>query len=168
MDKLISGISGNFGCVYENFGSDIYSALQQLLEKLSKYHTLKIIFPENSYYSKEILTGFTNFCQKYTFHYQVISCMVKEELQTGTVYINLMEDHLVDLIEKAIASNFVVGKDIGVISYNETRLKKIILDGITTISTNFKMMGEKTAEMVRENRKEHVAIPFQVTSRNSL
>jgi DNA-binding LacI/PurR family transcriptional regulator len=93
---------------------------------------------------------------------------LKEELQTGTVYINLMEDHLVDLIEKVLGSNFVVGKDIGVISYNETRLKKIILDGITTISTNFKMMGEKTAEMVRENRKEHVAIPFQVTSRNSL
>ncbi len=32
---------------------------------------------------------------------------------------------------------------LGVISYNETPLKKIILNGITTISTDFQMMERK-------------------------
>ena len=72
MDKLIEGVTGNFGAVYENFEQDIYYALEQLLEKLSKYHSLKIIFPENSYYSKEILTGFINFCGQYAFDYDII------------------------------------------------------------------------------------------------
>lgn len=168
MDKLISGIDGQFGCVYENFEQDIYSALQELNEHLSKYNTLKIIFPEHSYYSKEILTGFTNFCQQFAFDYKVIGCLSKEDLQPGTVYINLMEDDLVELLEKAINKNLIVGKDIGVISYNETSLKKIILKGITTISTDFKMMGQKTAEMVLGNSKEHIAIPFNVILRASL
>jgi len=70
MDKLLENISGEFGAVYENFEQDIYDALSQLLDKLSKYHTLKIIFPGNSYYSKEILTGFVNFCRQYAFEYE--------------------------------------------------------------------------------------------------
>jgi DNA-binding transcriptional regulator YhcF (GntR family) len=168
MDKLIEGVTGDFGAVYENFEQDIYYALEQLLEKLSKYHTLKVIFPENSYYSKEILTGFLNFCSQYAFDYDIIHHVKNEKLLPGTVYINLMEDDLVELIEKIMASKLKIGEDIGVISYNETPLKKIILNGITTISTDFKMMGEKAAEMVLNDTKEHVAIPFKVTCRNSL
>jgi len=168
MDKLPEGVTGNFGAVYENFEQDIYFALEQLLEQLSKYHTLKIIFPENSYYSKEILTGFLNFCGQYAFEYDIIHHLKNETLQPGTVYINLMEDDLVELIEKIIGDKLKIGEQIGVISYNETPLKKIILNGITTISTDFRLMGEKAAEMVLTNSKEHVAIPFKVTYRNSL
>jgi len=168
MDKLLENISGEFGAVYENFEQDIYDALSQLLDKLSKYHTLKIIFPGNSYYSKEILTGFINFCREYAFEYETIQELKSETLQTGTVYINLMEDDLVELVEKSISSSLKIGQDIGVISYNETPLKKIILNGITTISTDFKMMGAKAAEMALNNTKEHIAIPFKVTLRDSL
>jgi DNA-binding LacI/PurR family transcriptional regulator len=168
MDKLIEGLTGNFAAVYEDFEKDIYSALEQLLEKLSNYHTLKIIFPENSYHSKEIITGFVNFCDQYAFDYDIIPHVKNEQLLNGTVYINLMENDLVELIEKIIGDNLQIGKEIGVISYNETPLKKIILNGITTISTNFKMMGEKAAEMILQNKKEHVAMPFYVTERNSL
>ena len=168
MDKLVEDVTGNFGAVYENFEQDIYRALEQLLPRLSKYHTLKIIFPENSYYSKEILTGFINFCGQYAFEYDVIHDLKKEALLPGTVYINLMEDHLVELIERIIGGKLNIGEDIGVISYNETPLKKIILNGITTISTNFKMMGERAAEMVLNNTRAHVVIPFLVTERNSL
>jgi DNA-binding transcriptional regulator YhcF (GntR family) len=168
MDKLPEGVTGNFGAVFENFEQDIYYALEQLVEQLSKYHTLKIIFPENSYYSKEILTGFLNFCGQYAFEYDIIHHLKNEPLQPGTVYINLMEDDLVELIEKIIGDKLKIGEEIGVISYNETPLKKIILNGITTISTDFKLMGEKAAEMVLNNGKEHIAIPFKVTSRNSL
>jgi DNA-binding transcriptional regulator YhcF (GntR family) len=167
MDRL-DKITGDFGAVYENFEQDIYDALAQLLDKLSKYHTIKIIFPEHSYYPKEILKGFIAFCRQYAFEYATIPELANETLLPGTVYINLMEDDLVELVEKIISNKLKVGEDIGVISYNETPLKKIILNGITTISTNFKMMGEKAAEMVLNNTKEHIAIPFRVTVRESL
>lgn len=38
-----------------------------------------------------------------------------------------------------------VGKQAGVISCNETLLKKIILNGITTIAADFYFMDEKAA-----------------------
>jgi len=79
-----------------------------------------------------------------------------------------MENDLVILIEKIIDAKIEVGKKVGVISYNETPLKKIILKGITTISTDFQLMGEKAAQLIRERSKEHVAIPFYLTMRESI
>ena len=61
-----------------------------------------------------------------------------------------------------------MGKDVGVISYNETPLKKIILKGITTISTDFEAMGAEAAQIVQTNSLRHVAIPFSLTLRASL
>jgi len=168
IDKLEPGVTGNFGAVYEDFENDIYGALEQLVNRLSKYNTLKIIFPEHSYYSKDILTGFRKFCGEYAFDYEILSSLKNETITLGTVYINLMEDDLVELLEKIIALNLQVGKDVGVISYNETPLKKFILNGITTISTDFDLMGEKAAETVLKSLKSHVAIPFMVTERDSL
>ena len=57
-----------------------------------------------------------------------------------------MEDDLVTLIEKILLHEFKIGEKVGVISYNETVI--IILNGITTISTDFKMIGEKAAELI--------------------
>jgi len=168
LDKLLPGIEGKFSAVYEDFSRDIYKSLVQALEKLSKYHTLKIIFPKNSYFPKEILEGFYRFCNQYAFSYQVVDDLRAQHLTKGEVFICLMEDDLVDLIEKAIAQNFKIGKEIGVISYNETPLKKIILNGITTISTDFDILGSEAARCILDNSKEHVSVPFHLKLRNSL
>jgi hypothetical protein len=168
MDKLISGLTGDFCAVYEDFENDIFNALKVLADRLAKYNMIKIIFPANSYYSKSIITGFINFCVEFGFDYEILSNLSKEKLSKGTVYINLMEDDLVELIEKSIKEKYTVGSDIGVISYNETPIKKIILNGITTISTNFVMMGETAAEMVLNLRLGRSAIPFKTISRSSL
>jgi DNA-binding LacI/PurR family transcriptional regulator len=72
------------------------------------------------------------------------------------------------LIERIIGLNLEVGKDVGVISYNETPLKKIILKGITTISTDFEAMGAEAARIIQNNCLQHVAIPFYLTMRASL
>jgi DNA-binding transcriptional regulator YhcF (GntR family) len=168
LDKVIPGVTGQFGAVYENFEKDIYSSLEQALSLLEKYHTIKIIFPENSYYPEEIIKGFESFCQNYTFSYKVVHDIEKEAINKGEVFINLMDNDLVVLIERIIESKMKVGKDVGVISYNETPLKKIILDGITTISTDFEAMGVETARIIQGNALKHVQIPFSLNVRASL
>jgi len=168
MDKLAHGISGNFGAVYEDFENDIFSALQQLAHRLHKYHTLKLVFPHNTYHSKKIIQGLRRFCRQYDLKHEILNCLQEEQIESGCVYINLVEDDLVMLIEKMIEGKFKVGKDVGLISYNEIPIKKIILDGITTISTDFTLMGAKTAELILQNSVERIAVPFKVTVRNSL
>ena len=99
--------------------------------------------PAYTYHPVEIIKGFKRFCQQYAFGYKVVHNIANEPIKEGEAYINLMEDDLVMLIEKILATKMVVGKHVGVISYNETPLKKIILNGITTISTDFHLMGGK-------------------------
>jgi len=168
LDNLVPGVNGKFAAIYENFASDVYEALKKLIDKLTKYRNIKLIFPGKTYHSKEILKGFLNFCRQYAFDYEVVDSLAAETIQKDTVYISLTEDDLVELIKKIIASDLKVAKDVGVISYNETALKEIILDGITTISTDFKLMGSKTAEFALSNCHEHFAVPFNVTLRSSL
>jgi len=168
LDNLVPGVSGKFAAIYENFATDVYEALKKLMDKLTNYHTIKLIFPGKTYHSKEIMKGFLNFCRQYAFEYAVVDSLSAETIQPQTVYISLTEDDLVELIKKIIASDLKVAKDVGVISYNETALKEIILDGITTISTDFKLMGSKAAEFALSNCHEHFAVPFHVMVRSSL
>lgn len=168
LDKMIDSVGGDFGAIYENFEADIFFALEQLRTQLNKYNTLKIIFPKKSYHSVAIVNGFKRFCENYTYQHEIIDCLDNEKIQAGIAYINLMEEDLVELIQRIIEKELKVGRDVGVISYNETPLKKIILDGITTISTDFKMMGEKAAQMVMDNSTEHIEIPIVINLRNSL
>lgn len=168
LDKLIPGIKNSYGAVFENFEKDIYGALKEALPELSKYTSLKIIFPSYTYFPKEILNGFRSFCQEFAFPYKIISSIADEEIHEGEVYINLMEDDLLVLLEKIRETNLELGKSIGIISYNETPWKGFILNGITTISTDFQKMGEMAANMVLSNDKKMLEVPFYLKLRNSL
>jgi len=168
MDKLIPGVNGSFAAVYEDFEKDIYDALDQLREKLSKYHTIKMIFPEYTYHPKEIIKGFKRFCHQYAFTSKTVHDIANEPIKDGEAYIILMEDDLLTLLEKIKSTKLKVGKDVGIISYNETPWKQFILDGITTISTDFEKMGIMSAEIILNNERNHVPVPFKVTLRKSL
>lgn len=168
LDKKINGIKGEYGAVYENFEKDIYNALDQAKELLSKYHTLKIVFPKKSYFPLEILDGFKKFCLEYAFNCKVVNNIDTEEIEEGNAFINLMESDLVTLIERIVTLQFEVGKQVGVVSYNETPLKKIILNGITTVSTDFHEMGKMAAQLILNNSKDHLEVPFYFTQRSSL
>ncbi len=168
LDKLQPNILGKFGAVYEEFEKDIYGALKQALPRLTKYDAIHIVFPKDSYFPKEILKGFYQFCQQYAFAYKVVHHIEDEPIKPGIVYLCLMDIDLVMLIEKILVTKLKVGKDIGVISYNESPMKKIILNGITTISTDFEMMGIKAAELIINKSTAHIPIPFSVTLRPSL
>lgn len=168
LDKLIPGIQRNYSAVYENFEQDIFGALKEALPKLQKYQRLKIVFPAYNYFPDGILKGFHAFCHEYAFEYSVIYDIATEMIEEGDVFINLVEDDLVVLLGKIQHSKFEVGKHIGIISYNETPWKEFILQGITTISTDFKKMGELAAQMILNNEKKHIEVPFSVMLRKSL
>ncbi|MBK0378729.1 GntR family transcriptional regulator [Mucilaginibacter segetis] len=168
MGKLVNGVTDKFGAVYEDFESDIFNALVGLTEKIKQYDTCSIVFPKQSYFSTDILIGFLNYCKTYNCEYEIISDLKNEKVLKKSLYIVLTEADLVSLIDKAVSSGCKIGEDIGVISYNETPLKRLILKGITTISTDFKFMGEKAAELVLNNSTEHIKVPFNTIIRESL
>ncbi len=168
MSQLVDDISGNYAAVYEDFEQNIYDALSQAMERLKKYNTLNIIFPQYTYLPDTILKGFSKFCQDYAFDYSIIRNIEIVNLDVGNVYLSLVEDDLIVLIKKILEAKLKVGKDVGIISYNEIPIKQIILNGITTISADFCMMGKKAAELIMNKQIEHYSVPFYLTLRDSL
>lgn len=168
MSHLVSGVDGNYSAVYEDFEKEIYHALTSALEGLRKYETINIIFPKNTYHPVAILEGFTRFCDDHQFKSNIIRSVDTASIQPSSIYISLMEDDLVILVKKILASGFQVGEQVGIISYNETPIKEIILNGITTISADFHFMGETAAKFILEGIRKQVAVPFYLTLRKSL
>lgn len=168
LDKIVPGVTGEYQAVYQNFDRDIYQALNDAVTFLKKYQGLNIIFPPESYHPIEILDGFERFCQEHEIACHIVKNIDTEALRPNEVYLNLMEDDLVTLIRRAKGMNLVPGKDIGIISYNETPVKEILMDGITVVSTDFVELGRTAARMVLGEVSGHVANPFHLIVRQSL
>lgn len=168
LGRHIEGISAGVDAVYENYEKDIYEALEEFIEPLARYKILKLVFPDNSDYPKAIIKGFYKICNQYAFEHVLVGNLKKVFIKSGDCYITLTEDDLKVVLEKSIKKNLIIGTDVGVISYNETPLKKFILNGITTISTDFELMGKYAAQLIVNNEKKQVAIPFYATIRPSI
>ena len=89
-------------------------------------------------------------------------------IRSKEIYVVIEETDLVNLIKNCRSKNLQPGKDIGIISYNDTPLKEILLDGITVISTDHNKMGELAARLILENKKEKIKNPFKIIRRKSL
>lgn len=169
LDKELANFNVKIPSVFQDFKNDIYDALEKGLELIQRYKKIMLVFPTITPYPKEIQIGFRSFCCNNSLKFEIINEIKTSTLiEKATAYVLIEETDIVNLIKLAQLNNYIIGKDIGIISYNETPLKEILLNGITVISTNFKLMGETTAELILNNKKEKIKNPFSLILRNSL
>jgi DNA-binding transcriptional regulator YhcF (GntR family) len=169
IDNSYTEISGTFAAIYQDYKGDIIHALEEGLEKLKKYKKIILVYPTKLVfpYPTGILVGFIKFCEQYGFEFEILDKIYDDlEFETKEAYITIEEGDLVHLVQQIREKKLVMGKDIGVISYNETPLKALL--GITVISTDFKGMGEAAAKLVLNNKKEISKNPFHYIERHSL
>lgn len=166
LDQTTAAFS-EYPAVYQDFVADMYDALMNGLEKIKSYDELILIFPGN----KEpvgMVTGFLKFCVENNCKHSVVLTFEKDVIKKGSLFIIPSDRHLVNVIEQAKIQNLALGIDYGIISYNDTSLKKVVENGITTISTDFNEMGKILAEMINTNLKSHVKNDSKLILRNSL
>ena len=157
----------SYPAIYQNHKKDIFEGLYKGKARLNKYKKFIMIFPG----FREPLgmkIGFENYCTEYAIDYEIINEFTDNEITIGGVYIIPNDRDLVRVIEKAKQQNLKLGTDFGIISYNETPLKKVVSNGITTISTDFTTMGKLLAQMVLSGKKEQIENKSALIIRNSL
>ena len=155
--------------VFQDFQKDIVEALESGITTLNKYKKLNLVFPKLPFYPAEIISGFRSFCTQHKFANQIISEVnPNDPLKEKEAYIVIEETDLVNLIKNCQAAKLKIGKDVGIISYNDTPLKEILSNGITVISTDHAKMGETAARLILENRREKIKNPFTLILRQSL
>lgn len=166
LDQTNADLS-SYPAVYQNFKKDIYNALKTAKERLSYYQKLILVF-DSFKEPKGMIEGFIQFCEEYNFPHTIITDFTESIINNGEVYIVPDDRHLVNIIEQSKIQGLEIGKDVGIISYNDTPLKKVVANGITAISTDFKAMGKLLAKMVLQQKNEQIENECRLIIRNSL
>jgi DNA-binding transcriptional regulator YhcF (GntR family) len=169
IDKdLISG-QGNYAAVFQNFEKDVYNALNEALPVLKKYSSLKFISNNNfQFIPSGMEKGFRKFCIENNVNHQIYKNIKSAVPVKGDAFLAVSDQDLIELLKVSKANQWEPGKDIGIISYDETPLKEILAGGISVISTNFKEMGETAAEMIKKRTVTKIENPCHFTARKSL
>ncbi len=169
LDKDVPAMKGNIAAVYQNYDQDIYQTLKSNLKILKKYQHINMIFDwKNQYFPQGIMDGFNRFCKESLISCNFFDYATEANITKGSVYIVNSDNDLTLLIKMVKKKKLTLGKDIGIISYNDTPLKEVIADGLTVISTDFEEMGKTAASLIKTQRFERIENPFTLILRNSL
>lgn len=170
IDYNQKGLEGEYSCIYQDYEYDIYNSLKELKKSLAPYKKLVLIARPEAIHARQVIDGFINFCTEHQMSYRIQSEIDEKTFTKGTIYITFSRYDTDDvaLIKIARKKNYILGKEIGLISYNNTDVKEILEGGITVISTDFEEMGKLVAKSIKENRIIVQRNTTKVVKRNSL
>jgi len=152
----------------QDFTFGVLDCLKEALPLIRKYSEFHLVFPEVLFHPKEFIHSFTYFCNSSKLTYSLIRKVADHQVQAGQAFLVIREDDLVNIIRQCREKGLEPGKDVGLISYNDTPMKEIVGNGITTISVNFAEMGLKAARFVETKEKIFEMLTPKLTVRGSL
>ncbi|MGZ5135520.1 MAG: GntR family transcriptional regulator [Flavitalea sp.] len=170
LDKDVQKLGNDYAAIYQDFETDIYSALESGIGVLKKYKSLHLILGREhfQYVPTGIMKGFTRFCVRYKISYSIKDYLHEKNIKQHHAYLVFSDSDLIRFIKHCNKMKWKPGKDIGLISYDDTPMKEILLNGVTVISTDFNHMGTKAGEFITQKKKQKVANPAGLIIRKTL
>ena len=166
LDQMPSELM-EYPSIYQNFKKDVYEGLLAGRKQIKNYKKVILLY-DKEHQPLGILEGFNLFCNDYAIQNEVIETLSNRVLSKGELYILLDDKNLIRIIKRTKEQNFKLVKDLGIISYNDTLLKEVVEGGVTTISTDFTLMGERLAKMILNKEFAQVENPNSLIIRKSL
>ncbi len=154
--------------ITQEFEVSLYEIFEALTTRFNAYKKVVLFFKEETDYPIEIKNTFTEFCSR-----ENIACEIHEEydielLQKDVAYFTVGDGDLWNLIKDAKEADYILGKDIGVLSHNDSPVKAIMEGGITTFSTDFDLMARKAAKYLETRNLIKEIIPIKLIMRSTL
>jgi DNA-binding transcriptional regulator YhcF (GntR family) len=169
LDHLQPGYQGNYGAVYQDFENDIYDGLLQGLDDLRKVRNLQVVTMPQSLYGSLVRKGVKRFTDEFGIPVRFMTA-IPEKIHPGETYLLLnsqLDAGIVELSRKIRRAGLAIGEDVKIISYNEIDMNEVILDGLTTVSTDFREMGRLSAEMILSRKMTKIHCPFRMNRRHT-
>lgn len=165
IDWNIQMTEANF--IGQNFGKALYNNLKDNNKTLIKYNKFVFIYPPFTYHPTHSIDFFEKFCTDNRIAYEVKEDIIIQP-KKGELYLLVSDRTLAILLNEVQKQSLKIGTDIGILSYNETPLKKYVRNGISVISTDFKEMGKQIALWTQNNRPVNITIPTTIILRDSI
>lgn len=154
--------------VFQDYENDVYEGFYRVKDKLQKYSKLFLVYPPHSHHPGSIITGFEKVCNDLNIDGVVIESVAIQQITKGQAWFVIEDDDLVAVVEEVQRNRWKAGVDIGVISYNDTSMKRIAAGGITTLSTDFSEMGKTMVKMILSGKDEQIRSVGKIIDRGSL
>jgi hypothetical protein len=153
----------------QDFYNGTYQALEQGIEDIRKYSNFYLLFNQNDWnFPKDIVQATKDFCKEYRLNYQQADHYHNIKSVRDSVFFVFSDTNLVGILERIEQEGLLPGKDAGLLSYNDTPVKRVIRQGITTVSTDFEKMGELVAKAILTSDANKVFLETKLIKRASL
>lgn len=167
LDHFHPQLKGKYSSVFQNFEKDTYEALVFGKDNITKYNIITMVQkdekePYERYY------GLEKFCKEFGYSHDYIPTTKARSIRKGELFMVVNDREIVYLIKQAEKQKLILGIDFGIISYNETPLKEVLLGGITTLSTDFNLMGKTISELIKKKTIEIIENPWKLSIRKSM
>lgn len=158
----------NYSFVTQKFEDPFYKTLHSLKDRMEEFSKFVLFFKENRDYPIGVLDAYKRFMEQQGWEHQVIRNYEEGIVEKGTVYITINDNDLWKLLKDIESNSFVLGEEVGILANNDNTVKEIICGGITTFSTDFKLMAKKAAQYVLDRDQIQEFIPSILIRRSSL
>lgn len=167
LDQLPPELKSCYPAIYQNFEKQIFNGLMEAKLLIAKYRKIVSVYPGGKEPETQ-LRGFIHFCQEVGMPFEVVNDTKERIPKKGEAYLVVNDADLVELVKLSKIHKLEIGSDIGIVSINDTPLKEVVANGITTISTNFSKMGEILADLILNKKTEQKENPYSLIVRESL
>ena len=158
----------NIAWVRQDFGEPVYRLFSENIARIRKYKRVMLNYPPFTYHPREVIDHFRRFCSENDISHSVITDQREFVVEKGDLWFLVSDRTLGKFLDQCQENGFEPGVDAGVISYNDTPMKKYVKNGITVISTDFELMGEKAAEFANTGAPVRFTVPTSITLRSSM
>jgi len=158
----------NYRFVCQDFGKSVYECMVKNISLLKKYRNLVLFIPDESEHPGILIRYVKKLARDHELNAEVIKSLPESGPAKETAYLIIQQKDLVNMVKQCRIENLKIGKDVGLIAYNDSPMYEIIENGITVISTDFALMGLKASEFVKTRQDMREVIPAQMIVRGSL
>lgn len=161
--------SANISYIVQDFNHAVERCLEDGKNLLCKYSELILVYNEiDTPHPSETTLAVKRFCKKHGIRYTKVDKAGDTEVKKGQCWFTIRDSDLVEVVKKSHEKGLVTGKDIGIVSFNDTPMKQIAEGGISVISTDFEQMGILAAGFVKNRQKITQILPTSLILRKSI
>lgn len=172
-NKLLLLDFGNFdkkglSYVCQDFEQAFYDALSEEKSDFKKYKKIVFLFDKRHKHPQSSKEYFMKFCFDNNFEFEIIDSFTPATpIVEGTLYIIIKQTDVVAVLKRSKIDKLKVGKQFGIIGYNNNPFYEVIENGIATISIDWEEMGNLAADFVLHGNPTTKYLPTKIIKRGS-
>lgn len=161
-------LDSDYNYIAQQFEKSGYECLKTALPLIQKYQRLVLVMPDIEYYPQGARKAFIKFCGEHSIKNEMIPSLEGRSVCPGDAYIIIDDSVLLEIIRICKNRGYGLGKDVGIISYNDTPMKELIQDGITVITIDWGRLGLDAAEFILNRTETKQVCEAKLIVRGSL